>query len=58
MSETGMDLETRIRQRAYSLWEEDGRPNGRAEEYWERARKLIEAEDSPNSPDMTNPPPF
>ena len=58
MSETGMDLETRIRQRAYSLWEEDGRPDGRAEEYWERARKLIEAEDNPNSPDMTNPPPF
>jgi hypothetical protein len=58
MSETGMDLETRIRQRAYSLWEEDGRPDGHAEEYWERAQKLIEAEDNPNSPDMTNPPPF
>ena len=36
--------EERIRQRAYSLWKMEGRPEGRAEEYWHRARELIEDE--------------
>jgi hypothetical protein len=26
-----------IRRTAYFLWEQDGRPDGRAEEYWRRA---------------------
>ncbi|HTJ93584.1 MAG TPA: DUF2934 domain-containing protein [Pararobbsia sp.] len=38
-------LEHRIRERAYRLWEQDGRPDGKAEEYWSQARHLIEAED-------------
>ncbi|CAM2153004.1 protein of unknown function [Pararobbsia alpina] len=38
-------LEIRIRERAYKLWEQDGRPEGMADEYWARARHLIEAED-------------
>ena len=29
--------EHRIRERAYHLWEADGSPEGRAQEYWERA---------------------
>ena len=33
-----------IRQRAYSLWELEGRPEGRADEYWHRARELIDDE--------------
>jgi hypothetical protein len=44
MSETDGDLERRTRVRAYLLWEAEGRPDGRAEEYWHRARELIEAE--------------
>lgn len=39
----------RIRERAYLLWEEDGRPVGRADEYWERARFLIGIEDNPDA---------
>jgi hypothetical protein len=35
-----------IRQRAYSLWELEGRPEGRADEYWHRARELIDDETS------------
>jgi hypothetical protein len=31
--------EGRIRERAYFLWEREGRPFGRAEEFWERARQ-------------------
>ncbi len=58
MSEAEQDLERRIRERAYALWEEDGRPEGRADEYWERARRFIAAEDDPKSPDMVADPPL
>jgi hypothetical protein len=44
MSDKDQDLEQRIEARAYQLWEAEGRPEGRAEEYWHRARELIEAE--------------
>ena len=38
--------EQRVRERAYHLWEADGKPHGRDMEYWERARELIAIEDS------------
>jgi Protein of unknown function (DUF2934) len=44
MSDRDQDLDYRIRLRAYLLWEAEGRPEGRADEYWHRARELIEAE--------------
>jgi hypothetical protein len=33
-SETKTGLEQSVRERAYLLWEEAGRPEGRAEEFW------------------------
>jgi hypothetical protein len=36
-SETKVGLEQAVRERAYLLWEQEGRPEGRAEEYWHRA---------------------
>jgi hypothetical protein len=33
-----------IRLRAYALWELEGKPEGRLDEYWLRARELIEDE--------------
>jgi len=36
-SETKSGLEQSVRERAYALWEQDGRPDGQAEEYWHRA---------------------
>jgi hypothetical protein len=36
-SETKPGLDQAVRERAYLLWETDGRPDGRAEEYWHRA---------------------
>jgi hypothetical protein len=33
-----------VRERAYQLWEFEGRPEGRLDEYWDRARELIQAE--------------
>jgi hypothetical protein len=31
-----------IRQTAYFLWEQDGRPEGRAMEYWLRAKQALQ----------------
>lgn len=38
------DLEKRISQRAYEIWEREGRPDGRQEEHWSRAREEVLAE--------------
>ena len=35
----------RIRERAYMIWERDGRPDGHALLHWVKAREEIEAED-------------
>ncbi|WP_408598525.1 DUF2934 domain-containing protein [Pseudomonas sp. PLMAX] len=35
--------ETTIRERAYALWEKDGRPEGAANFYWHLAREQLEA---------------
>ncbi len=47
--------EARIRKRAYHLWEEDGRPEGRDKEFWERARELIGIEESAGAGLLPNP---
>jgi hypothetical protein len=47
--------EERVRERAYHLWEADGKPYGRDVEYWERARELIGMEDSAGSGLLPNP---
>ncbi len=54
--QTKAEREHRIRERAYHLWEDAGRPPGRAEEYWERAERLIGIEDSSATGQLTNPP--
>jgi len=36
----------RIEERAYRLWEESERPQGRDLEFWERARELVGMEES------------
>jgi hypothetical protein len=40
------DRHERIRQRAYEIWEREGRPDGREHEHWDRATKEIDAESS------------
>jgi hypothetical protein len=39
--------EERIRERAYRLWIEEGRPHGKEAEHWERARELLALESDP-----------
>lgn len=43
-----------IRRRAYELWERQGSPEGRAEEFWEEARTQISNEE-PGSDATTEP---
>jgi hypothetical protein len=39
--------EERIRERAYRLWVEEGQPQGKDAEHWERARELLALESDP-----------
>jgi hypothetical protein len=47
-TETGIEPELEpeqaVRDRAFLMWEMEGKAEGRAEDYWERARERIEAE--------------
>ena len=47
--------EHRIRERAYHLWEADGKPHGHDVEYWERARELEGMAESAGSGLLPNP---
>jgi hypothetical protein len=48
--------EQAIRERAYALWEQDGRPEGRSLAHWSQAEAKIGTEQSaaaPNKPKLT-----
>lgn len=47
--------EQRVRERAYHFWEQEGRPHGRDEEFWERARVLVGIEENPEAGREPNP---
>lgn len=49
------ERQQRIRETAYRLWEEDGRPHGRELEFWERARELVGMEESRGAGLLPNP---
>ncbi len=49
LDDTDETRNTRIRERAYYLWEADGCPHGRETEYWERASELVGMEESAGS---------
>lgn len=50
-----------IRARAYALWEQDGSPDGRAADYWERAQRELREESgldrSEQTEEVTQPTP-
>jgi hypothetical protein len=43
------DHTERVRRRAYQIWLEEGRPEGREAAHWEMARELVAIEDSQTS---------
>ena len=56
--EIGTDAyDQRIREHAYRLWEQDGRPHGQDLEYWERARELTGMQSNPEAGLLPNPVP-
>jgi Protein of unknown function (DUF2934) len=51
VTDSGKSTEDRIRERAYSLWEQDGRRSGRSDDYWQQARSEVEAEEAESGND-------
>jgi hypothetical protein len=45
MDKDRQPLEDRIRERAYQIWLDDGRPHGRDKEHWELAKFAIAQQD-------------
>ena len=53
------EKEDRIRRRAYELWEQEGRPQGREWDHWVQAAREVEAEEGGHaSPDDADIPPM
>jgi len=50
-----MHDEQHICQRAYELWEQESRPDGRHDEHWAQARREIEANSLDQSPAVEAP---
>ncbi|MEW6123505.1 MAG: DUF2934 domain-containing protein [Pseudomonadota bacterium] len=42
--DTQAEMDARIRRKAYELWEEEGRPEGRAEKHWKLASDVVASE--------------
>ena len=55
MAKPETEHERRIRIRAIRLWQQDGCPPGRLDEFLERARELQAFEDHPNAALLPNP---
>lgn len=49
------DLESRIRRRAYQIWEREGRPEGREADHWTLAKEEIAIEDNYAGTLLRNP---
>ena len=45
------DHEQSIRERAYQIWEVEGRPHGQEAAHWERARRELDGEGDAAAPD-------
>lgn len=48
--------EERIREVAYSLWQQEGYPDGEAERHWRMAKAMIEKEDAERREQEGEPP--
>ncbi len=55
---SGSDREDRIREIAYFIWLEEGCPNGRDQDHWQRARARVELMEAAPSPMLAVKPPL
>ena len=51
------DRETRIRERAYAIWERKGHQDGTHEDHWHEAAREIDEEDGKGAPGSPSDPP-
>src|SRR3954451_23357975 len=49
------DVEERVKQRAYEIWEREGRPEGREADHWALAKEEVAIEDNQSQALMPNP---
>jgi hypothetical protein len=50
------DVELELRNRAYTIWQDEGRPDGRHLEHWQQAvREIEQAKEAPKTPDDAAP---
>ena len=49
------DREERIRERARAIWEEEGRPEGKDREHWERAAAEVDASEASGEAEVESP---
>lgn len=50
--------EDQVREYAHKLWDQQGRPEGRADEFWHQAKAELESDEPGNEPDTDNPKPM
>lgn len=51
------ETENQIRERAYAIWEEQGQPDGQADQHWQQAETEIKAAEGDDAPVMADNPP-
>jgi hypothetical protein len=47
------DRDQKIREQAYRIWEEEGRPEGKHDEHWRRAEEHYAPRESPDAEETT-----
>jgi len=52
-----MAAEEKIRALAYTIWEQEGRPEGKGEEHYYRAKQILEEQEAGSGVDFEPPPP-
>jgi hypothetical protein len=52
-----MATEEQIRALAYTIWEQEGHPEGKHEEHYLRAKQILEEKEKTSSTDFEEPPP-
>jgi hypothetical protein len=55
MKSTAEMHEERIRERAYHIWEANGRPLGRDTEFWRQACDMVAVDDARSAPRLQRP---
>lgn len=51
-----MDNDQDIKERAYAIWEAEGRPHGRADAHWRQAQEDLATRDGTGTEESAEPP--